>query len=275
MARIIYEPRGRAREYSPLACNLYRGCSHGCKYCFGPSIARTTVAKWSRDAVPRDRVIELLHRDALELSGDSRQVLLCFLCDPYQPIDKEYALTRTALQLLGEHRMRAQVLTKAGTAATRDFDLMKKYRFHFGTTLVFINDGLRAKWEPHAATVEDRIAAIRGAHRRGIYTWVSVEPVIEADQALTVIECLRGAVDFWKIGKLNHMASVEAKTDWARFYRDVTGLLRQIRANFYIKKDLRAFATHPHDTASPSPREGVDKGLSVSSIRAAHAGSPR
>ena len=36
---IIYEPKGKAREYSPLAVNLYRGCSHGCLYCYANSSA--------------------------------------------------------------------------------------------------------------------------------------------------------------------------------------------------------------------------------------------
>ena len=35
---IIYQPKGKAREYSPLAANLYLGCNHGCKYCYAPSI---------------------------------------------------------------------------------------------------------------------------------------------------------------------------------------------------------------------------------------------
>jgi hypothetical protein len=51
--KIIYEPRGAAREYSPLAANLYRGCIHGCKYCYAPACLR----------LPADRRAEF-HRKA-------------------------------------------------------------------------------------------------------------------------------------------------------------------------------------------------------------------
>lgn len=191
---------------------------------------------------PRNGVLDLLSRDASDMAGDRRLVLLCFLCDPYQPADTVHALTRQALEILGEHNMNCQVLTKGGTLASRDFDLMKKHGFRFGTTLLFMNEKLQAEWEPHAAPVHNRIEAIRTAHDLGIYTWVSVEPVIDTAEALAVIESLSDCVDFWKIGKLNHMPKVEAEIDWHAFYQEVTSLLRSLKAKFYIKDDLRAFA---------------------------------
>ena len=44
---IIYEPRGKAREYSELAANLYTGCSHGCRYCYCPAILRKKIDEWA------------------------------------------------------------------------------------------------------------------------------------------------------------------------------------------------------------------------------------
>ena len=43
---VIYTPKGKAREYSPYACNIYIGCNHGCKYCYAPSIRFTTREKY-------------------------------------------------------------------------------------------------------------------------------------------------------------------------------------------------------------------------------------
>ena len=240
MARVIYEPRGRAFEYSPLALNLYRGCSHGCSYCYAPACMRTSHDSWYSCVVPRADVLKKLEADARELAGDPRRVLLSFLSDPYQPADDVHQLTRNALRILGEHDMKAQILTKGGTRACRDFDLMKRHDVHLGVSLSFITDSLRKEWEPDAASVEDRIELLQRARREGIYTWVSVEPVIVPEEALGVIRKLIRTVDFWKIGKLNHMAAIEAKIDWVAFRESAVALLKKSKAKFYIKNDLRA-----------------------------------
>jgi DNA repair photolyase len=241
MPRVIYEPKGRAREYSALACNLYRGCSHGCLYCYAPGAQFVSREKWASNVAPRNKIIEQLRLDAQELHGDRRSVLLCFLCDPYQPLDDEEKLTRDALQIFGGNNIRAQVLTKGGTRAARDFDLFSKHHFIFGSTILFKNDRLRKKWEPHAASIENRVEAVREAHDKGIRTWISLEPVIDPKEALKVIEELHGTVDFWKIGKINHMSEVERQTDWAAFYAEVTKLLFEVGAQYYIKNDLVKF----------------------------------
>lgn len=44
---VIYEPKGKAGEYSPLAVNLYRGCDHGCTYCYAPAATRTARETFS------------------------------------------------------------------------------------------------------------------------------------------------------------------------------------------------------------------------------------
>ena len=72
---IIYEPRGKAREYSDLAVNLYTGCSHACRYCYCPAILRKTVDAWAFDPQPRKNVLRELDRDAKKLQGDPRETL--------------------------------------------------------------------------------------------------------------------------------------------------------------------------------------------------------
>jgi hypothetical protein len=74
----------------------------------------------------------------------------------------------------------------------------------------------------------------------GIFTWVSVEPVIDPEQALCIIETLdkMRVVDFWKVGKLNHFKELETKTDWAAFLRGVRLLLKG--RPHYVKTDLLA-----------------------------------
>ena len=248
MPRVIYEPRGRAREYSALACNLYRGCGHGCLYCYAPGVQFTSREKWTTDVAPRKGVIDQIRVDAAGLRGDPRAVLLCFLCDPYQPLDDQQRLTRDALHVLGENKIRVQVLTKGGTRAARDFDLFSRFGFIFGSTILFRDDRLREKWEPFAAPIENRFEAVRAAHGRGISTWVSLEPVIHPNEALKVIKGLHEHVDFWKVGKLNHMPDVEKLIDWGSFYSEVTDLLQSIGAQYYIKNDLTKYSPTGRNT---------------------------
>lgn len=241
---VIYEPKGRAREYSPLACNLYRGCTHGCKYCYAPACMRTTNAKWCAEATPRTNVLTLLEKDAHKLRGDKRDILFCFLSDPYQPLERTAHLTRQALEIVGYHKLQSQVLTKGcGDLIAEDFPLMKKIGTKLGITLSFCDDASRLEWEPEASSVADRLRLLKEAHAQGIFTWVSMEPVIDPEQALQVIRMAHAHVDFWKIGKLNHNKTVEAGVDWRKFLGDATALLSRYDARYLIKEDLARFAS--------------------------------
>ena len=237
---IIYEPRGRAREYSPLAANLYRGCAHGCKYCYAPSCLYMDAASFHRNPTPRQRVFEQLKKEAPKYHNDEREVLLCFTSDPYQPIEQELGLTRSVLALFAAANVKYSVLTKGGSRAVRDFDIMSCSKARYGTTLLFIDEKSRLEWEPNASTINDRIQAIQKAHELGIPTYISVEPVIDPAQALKLVAELNPIVDFWKIGKLNHHPLAK-QIDWVRFHNDVVELLKSLDADFYIKKDLSAF----------------------------------
>ena len=69
----------------------------------------------------------------------------------------------------------------------------------------------------------------------GIKTWVSLEPVIDPDQALELIEQIHPFVDHWKVGKLNYR---NLEVDWLKFREDVTKQLDSVGANYYLKKSL-------------------------------------
>lgn len=222
--KVIYEPRGAALEYSPLAVNLYSGCTHGCKYCYVPKCLRQTPERFHSSVSDRN-ILKQLEEDCAEMreSNDSREVLLCFTCDPYHNGDT--SLTRKALELFDEYRIKAQILTKGGTRACRDFDLILKNGWKFATTLVFSKEASRREWEPNAAPLADRVEAIKRAHALGIKTWVSIEPVIYPGQALYIIERLSDFVDFWKVGKINHFPEIERQADWKQFTSDVIRLI--------------------------------------------------
>ncbi|MHC4213971.1 MAG: SPL family radical SAM protein [Planctomycetota bacterium] len=233
---IIYEPRGPAREYAPLAANLFSGCCHGCTYCFGPSTLWKKREVFHTQVEPKKNAFERLEKDAGKLKGDDREILLSFVTDPYQPVEMERGLTRRAVECLIENNLRFTLLTKGGMRASRDFDLLAGYdNARFGSTIVFILQDYADRWEPNAPSIDDRILAIEDAHSKGIPTWVSLEPVIDPNQALELIRQLHPIVDHWKVGKLNKQ---KVDVDWMQFREDVKTLLDSLGADYYLKKSL-------------------------------------
>lgn len=236
----IYQPRGKAYEYSPLALNLYKGCSHACAYCFAPSATFTQRDKFSQSAYirPRPGILAELEKDAAKFAGDQREVLLSFTSDAYQPCEETLGVTRRALEILRANCLQPTILTKAGILARRDFDILASTPGSaFAVTLTTDDPDESVKWEPGAAHPDVRIENLRLAHEAGIKTWVSFEPVINPDAALRLIEQVHPFVDLLKVGKLNYHA--HSKTiDWPLFRARVTTLLDKIGKPYIIKQDL-------------------------------------
>lgn len=237
---VIYIPRGKALEYAPLAVNLYSGCGHRCEYCYAPASIRSTKEKFY---VPqaRDNIIDKLRRDAIKLQKEKQTgpVLLCFTCDPYQPIEEKYRLSREAIQILHSYSLDVMILTKGGKRANRDFDLLTS-RDWFGVTLTNLDKDLSMKWEPGAALPGERIDSLFQAHQKGIKTWVSLEPVLYPEITLEIIKETYKFVDVFKVGTLNYHPHARS-IDWRRFAVEVKNLLLELKANYYLKEDLQKY----------------------------------
>lgn len=237
--KIIYKPEGKAREYAVLACNIYKGCQHGCKYCFGSQSLWIPRDEYYSAANPKKDVIDRLKKGCAQLNSDSPEILLSFIGDVYQPAEIKLGLTREVIKTLIDHNLKFTILTKGGTRACRDFDLLQGYdKGRFGTTLIFLNQKDADEWEPQAASISDRIEVIQKAHDKGISTWISVEPVIDPEQALRLIKELYPVVDHWKVGKINYHKEIEDKVDWIGFRKNVRDLLESFGADYYLKKSL-------------------------------------
>ncbi|MFW6106672.1 MAG: radical SAM protein [bacterium] len=241
LPRAIYEPRGRAREYAPLALNLYSGCSHRCSYCYVPAILHVCRQDFHDLVRPRHRILEALQRD-LETRRDwigDRQVLLCFTSDPYPRAEECYDLTSRALALLTRHDVRVSILTKnPALAMKKDWVAMACNDVELGTTLTTAWPSRAKRYETNAPSPVERIGAMVWAHRMGITTWVSLEPVIWPDDSLEIIDILAHHIDLWRVGKINHNKELESRVDWSDFYWDVRRRLKNYGAAYYIKKDL-------------------------------------
>jgi DNA repair photolyase len=261
----IYPPDGKAGEYSRWALNLYRGCTHGCFYCYGPGAAFRSQKDFFADPVEMKNVLSKLDRDrhVFKAEGHTGPVLLSFLSDPYQPVETETRLTRRAIELLKDAGISVNILSKAGLRATRDFDLLDPNDW-VGTTLTFSNESQSLKEEPKAGTPMERVEYLRTAKERGLKTWVSIEPIVDPVQALQMIEMTMLYCDHFKIGKLNYnkieRGERREKTkkthdaiDWNRFLRKTIdtleghGFVRTLEPatykgrDYYIKQDTKLY----------------------------------
>jgi DNA repair photolyase len=232
---MIYEPKGKAAEYARLAINHYTGCSHGCDYCYMKRMFEQKKVSPPFDA-PRvkDKCLPLLAASCKKYAGTDKRVQVCFSTDPYQPLDDTVKLTRAVLAMLHDYKIPFQVLTKGGLSAVRDFDLYGTDDL-FGVTLVSTDPDWLAGMEPAAAPFEERVGSLIRARAKGIKTWVSLEPVIDAAEALKVIRWTHAVVDLYKIGQLNYGITA---VDWKDFARRAVDECHKVGALYYLKESL-------------------------------------
>lgn len=235
--KAIYEPTGRAGEYSHLACNLYHGCDHGCRYCYVPMMPWNTRENFAQ-ASPREGILDALERDACKYAGTDKRVLLCFTCDPYQPIEQNHQITYEAIRILRANKIPFQILTKGGYLAARDFRMYGPDDA-FAVTLTSLDKADQQRDEPGAAPPSERLAALIKAHRLGIETWVSLEPVIDCEKSIRIIKETREYVDLYKIGTLNYVECEITPDEWRRFGERAINLLIAYGKKYYIKHDLQ------------------------------------
>ena len=231
----IYVPKGKAKEYGDYAINIYTGCPHECYYCFAPNVLHKVRDDFHKCVEPRKNIVEEV-RKQIEREGITGKLIhLCFTCDPY-PKGYDSTPTREIIKILKDSGNNVQILTKNGADAQRDFDLLDSGDW-FGVTYagyeVFSSS---PKSEPNASTPIERLKALDSAHKKGIKTWVSCEPVLNAEDVILLIKNAV-YVDLWKVGKLNYHSS---NIDWEEFGRRAEAALIAKGRKYYIKESLRA-----------------------------------
>lgn len=239
----IYEPKGAAREYSPLALNYIKGCDHGCAYCYVPKMMKRFNSNYIHSEVyikEESKLIKEIVSSAKKFKNSSKQVFLSFLTDPYSHFNNETKLTRRVLEILLEYNIPVSILSKGGKNLLQDLDLFKKFgdNIQIGGSLTFTNLEDSIKWEKNSSIPNDRFETLKIIHESGIKTWASIEPVIIPEQSLEIMEITKDYVDAYKIGKLNHFKKHEDKFNWTDFLNSSINIMRKNNKDFYIKNDL-------------------------------------
>ncbi len=165
--------------------NPYRGCEHGCIYCYARPYHEYAGFSAGLDFESRILVKReapaLLRKELAKPSWEPQVVNLSGVTDCYQPIERTLRLTRGCLEVLAEFRNPVGLITKSALV-TRDLDLFRRLAAHdavlVGVSLTTLDAELASKLEPRAARPARRLEAIAEIAAAGVPVHVSVAPVI-------------------------------------------------------------------------------------------------
>jgi DNA repair photolyase len=169
------------------AINPYRGCEHGCIYCFArPSHSYLNLSPgldFETKIRAKGNFAEILRAELAKPNYKISPINIGSNTDPYQPIEKRWRLTRAALELLAECHHPCTIVTK-NALVERDLDILAPMaREGLVQVLVSVNsldNHLAAKLEPRASAPHRRIKAIRNLAEAGVPVGVLVAPIIPA-----------------------------------------------------------------------------------------------
>lgn len=186
-------------EASP---NPYRGCEHGCPYCYArPTheyLGLSAGLDFERQLFAKLDAPALLAAELARPSWTPRHHALSGVTDPYQPIERRLGITRGCLEVLAAHRQPVGLITK-NALVTRDVDLIAELARYgavrVALSITTLDEDLRRRLEPRTSTAADRLRAIRTLAEAGVPVGVNVAPVIPGLNDHEVPSILEAAAD--------------------------------------------------------------------------------
>lgn len=241
--KAIYNPSGKAGEYSYWACNFYNGCSNGCEYCYCKKgiLAKTmggdkpTIKKMLVDSFVASKIfVQEVAENVEELRKHG--LFFSFTTDPLLPETIE--LTLYAIGVCQANRIPVKVLTKMGNIEAHYFDSVAnkhtwdKSLIAYGVTLTG-HDEL----ELNAPSNQSRIEALRLMKNAGFKTFASIEPIIDFKSSWKMVYDTTFCCDLYKIGL--ESGKKYDKTELRQFISFVTTRLENHSlARIYFKDSL-------------------------------------
>jgi DNA repair photolyase len=161
--------------------NPYLGCGHGCRYCYAVFMSRYARrhrgAPWGSFVEVKVNIPQVLAAELRRKKQPSR-ALLASVCDPYQPAERRYRLTRQCLELLRQFGWGIDILTRS-PLVTRDLDILSGAPgATVGLSIPTDDDQVRRILEPHAPPIGARVAALKSLHQAGLNPWVFIAPML-------------------------------------------------------------------------------------------------
>ncbi len=165
--------------------NPYRGCEHGCIYCFArPSHAWLNLSPgldFETQLIARPGLARVLERELRAKSYVPQTIAIGTNTDPYQPIEAKWKVMREVVEVLSAFNHPLAITTK-GTLIERDLDLLapmaERGLLRVGVSVTTLDAGLSRRMEPRAAAPARRLAVVRRLTRAGVPVRVMIAPVI-------------------------------------------------------------------------------------------------
>lgn len=184
------------------ALNAYTGCEHGCSYCYARFMRRFTGHRepWGEFVDAKTNAPDLL---AHEIGKKKRgTVWVSGVCDPYQPLEARYGLTRGCLEILVGHQWPVHIQTRS-SLVLRDMDILRgAVDLEVGLTVTTADDEIRKLFEPRAPAIDERLTALDELHRAGIRTYAMIAPLLPGAEDLARL--LADRVDHVLVDRMNY-----------------------------------------------------------------------
>jgi len=179
-----------ARNESPdvgfeTSVNPYRGCEHGCIYCFArPTheyLGMSAGLDFESKIMVKTDAAKLLEAELSSPKWKPQLVVMSGVTDPYQPIERKLQITRSCLEVLAKFRNPVAIITK-NRLVTRDIDLLRELAQHnasaVNVSVTSLDPKLQRVLEPRTPPPAARLEAIAALHAAGIPVGVMVAPII-------------------------------------------------------------------------------------------------
>ncbi len=224
--------------------NPYRGCAHGCIYCYArPThefLGFSAGLDFETKILVKDRAPELLRRTLASPRWKPQTIALSGNTDAYQPVERRLRLTRRCLEVLHEFRNPVAIITK-GALVTRDVDLLgdlaRDGAASVIVTLTSLDPELQRRMEPRASRPDLRLRAIETLARAGVPVGTLVAPVVpglndhEIPKLLEAVAAAGGSSASWVMLKLPHANKALFESWLDRHYPDRKAkILNRLRA---------------------------------------------
>jgi DNA repair photolyase len=190
--------------------NPYLGCGHGCRYCYAVFMRKYShypKSPWGSFVEAKTNIAEVLHSELYRKRRQGR-ALLSSVCDPYQPLEHRYQLTRACLEVLRNWGWGIDILTRS-PLVTRDLDILAATPgASVGFSIPTDDDEVRKVLEPNAPPIAARLSALKRLHETGIPTWVFNAPILPMNPT-KLYEAIAPYITYLMVDPLNYRNQIK------------------------------------------------------------------